>query len=95
VSAKEVAADGREKATRRRLIGKVSSDKMTKTVVVEVMRYKMHPAYHKYVKVRKRYKAHDENNEAKVGDKVRIIESRPRSKDKRWAVQTILERGVV
>lgn len=83
------------KSRRRTLLGQVVSDKMDKTVVVQVIRRYRHPRYKKYVQERIRYKAHDENNEAKIGDKVRIIESRPRSKDKRWAVQAILERGVV
>jgi small subunit ribosomal protein S17 len=83
------------KSRRRTLMGQVVSDKMDKTVVVQVIRRYRHPRYKKYVQERIRYKAHDENNDAKIGDKVRIIESRPRSKDKRWSVQTILERGVV
>lgn len=82
------------KPRRRTLLGEVVSDKMDKTVVVRVIRRYRHPRYKKYVQERLSYKAHDENNEARVGDKVRIIESRPRSKDKRWALQTILERGV-
>lgn len=82
------------KSRRRTLLGQVVSDKMDKTVVVQVIRRYRHPRYKKYVQERIRYKAHDENNEAKIGDKVRIIESRPRSKDKRWAIQAILERGV-
>ena len=82
------------KSRRRTLLGQVVSDKMDKTVVVQVIRRYCHPRYKKYVQERIRYKAHDENNEAKIGDKVRIIESRPRSKDKRWAIQAILERGV-
>jgi len=82
------------KHRRRTLLGQVVSDKMDKTVVVQVIRRYRHPRYKKYVQERIRYKAHDENNEAKIGDKVRIIESRPRSKDKRWAIQAILERGV-
>lgn len=80
---------------RRTLFGEVVSDKMDKTVVVQVIRRYKHPRYKKYVQERVRYKAHDEANEAKLGDKVRIIESRPRSKDKRWAVQAIIERAVV
>jgi small subunit ribosomal protein S17 len=80
---------------RRTLLGEVVSDKMDKTVVVQVIRRYKHPRYKKYVQERVRYKAHDEGNEAKVGDKVRIIESRPRSKDKRWDVQAIIERAVV
>ena len=82
------------KSRRRILLGEVVSDKMDKTVVVQVTRRYRHPRYKKYVQERIRYKTHDEGNEAKVGDKVRIIESRPRSKDKRWALQAILERGI-
>lgn len=79
---------------RRMLVGQVVSDKMNKTVVVQVIRRYRHPRYKKYVQERLSYKAHDEANEAKIGDKVSIIESRPRSKDKRWSLQKILERGV-
>ncbi|PRP91483.1 30S ribosomal protein S17 [Enhygromyxa salina] len=82
------------KSRRRTLLGEVVSDKMDKTVVVQVTRRYRHPRYKKYIQERTRYKAHDEANEAKVGDKVRIIEARPRSKDKRWAVQAVLERGI-
>ena len=82
------------KSRRRILLGEVVSDKMDKTVVVQVIRRYRHPRYKKYVQERVRYKAHDEANEAKVGDKVRIVESRPRSKDKRWAIQAVVERGV-
>jgi small subunit ribosomal protein S17 len=76
---------------RRRLVGTVTSDKMTKTVVVEVTRTKTHPLYHKVVRVTKRYMAHDENNAAKIGDTVRIVESQPLSRHKRWVVESILE----
>jgi small subunit ribosomal protein S17 len=76
----------------RRLIGRVSSDKMTKTVVVEVIRYKLDPVYKKYVRVRKRYKAHDESNEYRIGDRVEIVEHRPLSKEKRWKVSRLVER---
>lgn len=79
---------------RRRLLGRVASDKMDKTVVVEVVRYKMDSMYKKYVKVRKRYKAHDERNEYKVGDRVEIVEHRPLSKHKRWRVSQLIERAV-
>ena len=82
------------KPRRRTLLGEVVSDKMDKTVVVRVIRRYRHPRYKKYVHERKSYKAHDENNDAKIGDKVRIIESRPRSRDKRWALQAVLERSV-
>ncbi|NVB36813.1 30S ribosomal protein S17 [Pseudenhygromyxa sp. WMMC2535] len=87
-------ANNASQSRRRTLLGQVVSDKMDKTVVVQVTRRYKHPRYKKYVQERIRYKAHDEANEARTGDTVRIIESRPRSKDKRWAVQAILERGV-
>lgn len=70
--------------------GKVVSDKMDKTVVVEVTRLVQHPLYKKTVKYRKKFMAHDEENRCKVGDIVRIIESRPLSKRKRWVVLEIL-----
>ncbi len=81
-------------SARRKLIGRVKSDKMQKTVVVEVVRFKMDPMYKKYVRVRKRYHAHDENQEYKVGDRVEIIEHRPLSKNKRWKVVRVIERAV-
>ena len=77
---------------RRKLIGRISSDKMNKTVVVEVVRFKRDPMYKKYVRVRKRYHAHDEKNEYKTGDRVEIVEHRPISRQKRWAVARLLER---
>lgn len=80
------------KARIRRLIGHVRSDKMDKTVVVEVTRYKMHPVYKKYVKERRRYKAHDEVNEYRKGDRVEIVEHRPLSKEKRWKVSKLINR---
>jgi small subunit ribosomal protein S17 len=80
---------------RKTLVGTVTSDKMEKTVVVTVQRTTRHPLYGKIMKVSKKYKAHDENNEAKMGDTVRISECRPISKDKSFFVQEILERGVV
>ena len=79
-------------AARRRLIGRVASDKMQKTVVVEVVRFKRDPVYKKYVRVRKRYKAHDEKNEYKTGDRVEIEEHRPLSREKRWKVVKLIER---
>ncbi len=78
---------------RKRLIGRVVSDKMQKTVVVQVERTKRHPLYGKVIKVRKKFYAHDENNECRVGDLVRIVESRPLSRLKRWVVEEILERS--
>lgn len=72
---------------KRRIKGEVVSDKMEKTVVVAVPRMKRHPLYHKIIRRTTRYKAHDEYNRFKVGDKVIIEESRPISKDKRWVVK--------
>ena len=69
---------------RRRLVGRVISDKMDKTITVQVQRGVLHPQYRKYVTRRKNYKAHDESNSAKVDDTVLIEESRPLSKSKRW-----------
>lgn len=91
----ESAADAAvRQAFKRTLIGRVKSDKMDKTVVVEVVRSKMDPVYKKYVRVRKSYKAHDEENTYKVGDRVEIIEHRPLSKLKRWKVINLVERAV-
>jgi len=77
---------------RKRRDGVVVSDKMNKTVVVVVSRLVRHGKYRKYLAQRARYKAHDEKNQCRVGDRVRIIETRPLSHDKRWAVQAILGR---
>ncbi len=80
-------------AARKSLVGKVVSNKMQKTVVVEVERTRRHPLYGKVIRVHKNYKAHDENNECQVGDQVRIVESRPYSKDKHFRVEAILNRA--
>lgn len=80
---------------RRTQIGKVVSDKMDKTIVVYVETYKNHPLYHKRIKYSKKFKAHDEHNQAKVGDTVKIMETRPLSKDKRWRLVEIVEQAVV
>ena len=77
---------------RRRLIGRVSSDKMDKTVVVDVVRHKMDAMYKKYVRVRSKYKAHDEKNFYKTGDRVEIIEHRALSRDKRWKVVRLAQK---
>ncbi len=82
-----------ERTARKVREGLVVSDKMDKTAVVAIERLKRHPLYGRVQRVTKRYKAHDENNECKVGDRVRIMETRPISKDKCWRVQTILERA--
>ena len=78
---------------RQKKIGVVVSDKMQKTVVVEVERLVMHPMYQKYLRRRSRFMAHDEKDECHIGDRVEIRESRPLSRNKRWTVTSILERG--
>lgn len=78
---------------RKTRIGIVVSDKMDKTVVVAVKDLEQHKMYKKLIKKTVKFKAHDENNEAHVGDKVSIMETRPLSKDKRWRVVDILERA--
>jgi len=82
-----------ERNERKIRIGKVVSDKMQKTVVVAVERLVRHSLYNKPVKMTTRFKAHDENNESHVGDTVKIMETRPLSKDKRWRVVEVLERA--
>lgn len=81
------------KAVRREFVGKVTSDKMQKTIVVAVTTKKLHRLYKKYVTRVKKYKAHDENNDAHIGDTVRIVECRPLSKDKCWRLAEIIERA--
>ena len=76
---------------RRRIVGKVTSNKMTKTVVVEIVRKFRHPLYKKVVHSSKRVKAHDEIG-CQVGDEVQIVESRPLSHDKRWVVESVVKR---
>lgn len=76
---------------RRRLIGRVVSDKMQKTVVVQIERRKMHPLYKKVVISTKKIMAHDETDQVPVGALVRVVESRPMSRNKRWVVETVLE----
>lgn len=78
---------------RKVLVGRVISDKMDKTVVVRVERHTRHPLYSKVIRHHKRYKAHDAENACHVGDLVRLIESRPISKDKRWVVTEIVKRA--
>jgi len=87
-------ASGRKQSFKRTLIGRVRSDKMNKTIVVEVVRSKMDPVYKKYVRVRKTYQAHDEENTCRIGDRVEIIEHRPLSKLKRWKLLNLVERAV-
>ena len=77
----------------RELVGEVVSDKMDKTIVVEVARRVRHPRYQKVVTTYKKFYAHDEKSEANVGDKVRIVESRPLSKLKRWRLAGVLAKA--
>ena len=81
------AAQARTPGKRKTKVGRVVSDKMDKSVIVEVSRTVLHPLYQKYVRKRTRFMAHDETNACKVGDRVRIIESRPLSRRKRWRIQ--------
>ena len=82
-----------KRGTRKTRIGVVVSDKMQKTVVVAIERRYQHPLYGKMVTRTKRVKVHDEENSAKTGDRVRIMETRPLSKDKRWRMVEIVERA--
>ena len=81
-----------DRNARKTKIGIVVSDKMDKTIVVAMEDFIRHPLYGKAVKRTKRVKAHDENNECQIGDKVRIMETRPLSKDKRWRLVNIVEK---
>lgn len=82
-----------ERNLRKTRVGIVTSDKMDKTVVVTIKNRVRHPLYNKIVNDTVKYKAHDENNECGVGDKVLIMECRPYSKDKRWRVVEIVEKA--
>ena len=91
--AKREATQAPDRNSRKTRIGLVVSDKMAKTVVVSIERRVQHPVYGKMGRRTKKLKAHDEQNEAKTGDTVRIMETRPLSKDKRWRVVEIIERA--
>lgn len=82
-----------KKGIKRVLIGRVVSNKMKKTIVVAIERRKLHPLYKKYLTLTKKIKAHDESNQAGIGDLVRVIESRPISKEKCWRLTEILEKA--
>ena len=82
-----------ERNLRKTQVGKVVSDKMDKTIVVAVEDSVKHPLYKKVVKRTIKFKAHDENNEAGIGDRVKIMETRPLSKEKRWRLVTIIEKA--
>jgi small subunit ribosomal protein S17 len=84
-----------ERNDRRTLVGKVVSDKMDKSIVIAVETYKKHDLYHKRIKHTKKFKAHDENNEARIGDVVKVMETRPISKDKRWRLIQVVEKAVI
>ena len=82
-----------ERGTRKIRVGLVVSDKMEKTIVVAVQRLVKHPLYKKYIKQTSKFKAHDENNGCNIGDKVKIMETRPLSKTKRWRVVEVVEKA--
>ena len=82
-----------ERNYRKTRVGKVVSDKMDKTIVVAVEDHVKHPLYNKIVKRTYKLKAHDENNECNIGDTVKVMETRPLSKDKRWRLVEIIERA--
>ena len=84
-----------ERNLRKEMIGTVTSNKMDKTVVVSVETSVKHPVYGKIVKRTYKLKAHDEKNECQMGDKVRVMETRPLSKDKRWRVVEILQKAII
>jgi small subunit ribosomal protein S17 len=82
-----------ERNSRKVIIGKVVSNKMQKTIVVSVERKVMHPKYGKFIKMTSKFKAHDEKNECGINDVVRVMETRPLSKDKRWRLVEIIEKA--
>lgn len=90
----EVTQETRDNRRKER-VGVVTSDKMQKTIVVQVRRKTSHPKYGKTIEIANKFKAHDEKNEAKIGDTVRICETRPLSRDKRWRLVEIVARGRV
>ncbi|MBV1757391.1 MAG: 30S ribosomal protein S17 [Dethiosulfatibacter sp.] len=82
-----------ERSNRKVRTGKVVSDKMDKTIVVSIESYTTHPLYNKKVKRTKKLKAHDELNQCGIGDKVKVMETRPLSKDKRWRLVEVIEKA--
>jgi small subunit ribosomal protein S17 len=84
--------EAKVETNRKKMTGVVIKDKMDKTVVIEVEKFLKHPKYHKYLKTKKRYKAHDEKSECNIGDRVLIVESRPLSKEKRWVVKEVIKK---
>jgi len=83
------------KGQRKRLVGTVVSAKMDKTAVVEVERSARHPLYEKVMRLRKKYKVHDEENTCRAGDTVRIVECRPLSREKNWRLEEVVERSKI
>jgi small subunit ribosomal protein S17 len=90
-----MTSSSEERQQRKMRTGVVVSDKMDKTVVVEVTRTVLHPVYKKYIRRRKRFMAHDEDNRCKIGDEVMIVESRPLSRHKNWRVRKILKEAAL
>jgi small subunit ribosomal protein S17 len=90
----ETAASAAERANRKERVGEVIANKMAKTIIVRVERRFPHPKFKKVITGYKKFYAHDEKSEAKVGDRVRIQETRPLSKTKRWRLVEIVERGI-
>ncbi|HEX2964506.1 MAG TPA: 30S ribosomal protein S17 [Syntrophorhabdaceae bacterium] len=84
--------ESKQETNKRKMVGIVVKDKMNKSIVVEVEKFLKHPKYHKFIKTKMRYKAHDESNACKIGDEVLIVEVRPVSKDKRWLVKGIVKK---
>ena len=82
-----------ERNLRKSRVGIVTSDKMDKTITVSVVEHVKHPLYGKIMKRTYKLKAHDENNECKIGDKVKVMETRPLSKDKRWRLVSVVEKA--
>ena len=82
-----------ERNLRKTRVGKVVSDKMDKTIVVAIVDNVKHPLYNKIIKRTRKLKAHDEENTCKIGDRVRVMETRPLSKDKRWRLVEVIERA--
>jgi len=84
----------KKRGLKRQVVGTVVSNKMDKTIVVSVERLVKHPLYQKYIRRRSKFAAHDENNACNIGDRVKITESRPLSKTKRWRVSQILQKAI-
>jgi len=93
MSAEVTQSAGPDRADRKVMRGTVTSNKMQKTVVIEVMRKVRHPLYEKYLSRRTKLYAHDENNEAKIGDIVEVMQTRPLSKLKRWRLLRVVQRA--